>query len=114
MVIKMSVKNAKIVELNTGGYHDFLKNNRVVLVDYWAGWCMPCVMQGNLLERSMDKLPEGGVIAKLNVDESPEIANELGIQSIPQLTLFVDGKSVKGWTGVTPAEVIFSEMKAHL
>lgn len=110
----MSAENTKMVELNTSGYHDFLMNNRVVLVDYWAGWCMPCMMQGRLFEKSLDSIPEGGVIAKVNVDENPAIANELGIQSIPQLMLFVDGKPVKTWTGVTPAEVIFSEMKAHL
>jgi thioredoxin 1 len=72
---------------------DVLQSDVPVLVDYWAEWCGPCKMIAPLLEEASRKYEGRVIIAKLNVDENPDISAKFGIRGIPTLMLFKDGKA---------------------
>lgn len=72
----------------------------VTLVDFWAEWCGPCRMQGQILHELEPRLPAGARILKVNVDEQPELAGQFRVQSIPTLVLIRDGRPLKVWVGV--------------
>jgi thioredoxin 1 len=71
-----------------------------VLIDFWAPWCVPCKMQAPILDKVADKVGDKAVIAKVNVDESPSLAAQFGVRSIPTLILFKDGQKVRDFIGV--------------
>jgi len=71
-----------------------------VLVDFWAPWCGPCKMQGPILDKVAAKVGDKAVIAKVNVDESPALAAQFGVRSIPTLILFKNGQKVRDFIGV--------------
>ena len=83
-----------------------------VLVDFFATWCGPCKMLAPLLEE-IDERKETGelLIVKVDVDESPEIAMKYGIQSIPTLFLFNDGKIVNNALGYMPKPQLLNFLK---
>jgi thioredoxin 1 len=72
----------------------------VTLVDFWAPWCGPCRMQGPIVDHVATQVSPRAKVAKLNVDESPSVAGEYGIQSIPTLMVFKDGQVVNQFVGV--------------
>ena len=77
-----------------------------VVVDFWAAWCGPCRMLGPAIEQE-DEARAGRIeLAKLNVDEEPQIAARYGIQSIPTVAVFRDGEVVTGFVGAYPAATI--------
>ena len=78
----------------------------VVLVDFWAPWCGPCRMQTPILEKLSQSDALKAAIVKCNTDESPSIAHRYGIQSIPTLIIFRDGKEAERMIGVQPENVL--------
>ena len=76
-------------------------NEGLVLVDFWATWCGPCMMQAPILEQLSEEMDEDELkIVKIDVDENPETAQKFGIMSIPTLLFKKDGEVVKQVAGV--------------
>lgn len=80
---------------------EVLKSDKPVLIDFWAAWCGPCRMLSPVVEEIAEEHPEIKV-GKVNVDQQGELAMKFGVQSIPMLVLFKDGKNVDESIGVVP------------
>ncbi len=79
-----------------------------VVVDFWAEWCGPCKQIGPALEELSDEYAGKVKIAKLNVDENPNMPAELGIRGIPALFLYKNGEVVSNKTGAAPKSALQS------
>ena len=86
----------------------------VALVDFWAEWCGPCKMQLPIIEEFSGEMEGKATIGKVNVDEELELAQSFGIQSIPTLILFKDGKPVKKLVGLHSKESLYEEINQVL
>src|SRR3984957_3481606 len=73
-----------------------------VIVDFWAPWCGPCKQLGPALEKAVNDAKGAVKLVKVNIDENPEIAQQLRIQSIPTVYAFKDGQPVDGFMGALP------------
>lgn len=90
-----------ILHLTKGDFEkEVLKSDKPTLVDFYADWCGPCKIQTRILE-GLGPDFEKAKICKVNVDDESELAAEFGVQSIPTLLVFKDGKLDKRVTGVT-------------
>jgi putative thioredoxin len=77
-----------------------------VIVDFWAPWCGPCKQLGPILEKVVRGANGAVRMVKLNIDENPEIAQQMRIQSIPAVYAFKDGRPVDGFVGAVPESQI--------
>jgi thioredoxin 1 len=91
-----------------------LKSNKPVVVDFWAPWCGPCRMVAPILDELTDEYADKLTIAKVNTDENVRYAGMLGIQGIPTLIIFKDGKEVRRLVGAMRKPAYKAEFDAVL
>ena len=104
----------KIVTLTNGNFESEVKNaGTPILVDFWAEWCGPCRMVAPVLEQIADEMHGKVRIGKVNVDEESSLAGRYGIQSIPTLLLFKDGRVVDQYIGATSRDVLVKMLQKH-
>lgn len=96
-------------------FDEQIKNHtELILVDFWAPWCMPCYVVAPILSELAKDYAGRLKIGKLNVDENPLTAGHFGITSIPSLLLFKDGQMVDQWVGAMPRPMLETALQPHL
>ena len=100
-----------VLTVNKDNFETAVQNSeKTVLVDFWASWCGPCRMVSPIVDEIAEENPQY-LVAKVNVDEEPELAQKFGIQSIPTLIVFKDGKIADKMIGVRSKEQILGMLK---
>ena len=110
-------KMEKTIETNDNDFAEkVIKQSmeRPVVVDFWAPWCAPCLMLGPVLERLVDEYGEKFVLAKMNVDGSPQTARAYGIMSIPAVKMFKGGELSAEFVGAVPESAVRQWLDGNL
>lgn len=103
-----------LVEAGDSDFEQAAATKHLVLVDLWAPWCGPCVMVAPILEKLSQEFSGSLKVVKVNVDESPRIAQKYNARSIPMLLFMRDGELVDTVIGAQPEHVLRSQIEAQL
>ena len=93
---------------------EVLSSDRPVLVDFWAEWCAPCKMVAPVLEEIAAEHADKITVAKLNIDENPQVARQYRIMSIPTMSVFAGGQVVKNIVGAKPKAALLKDLESFL
>ena len=100
------------IDLTTKNFNETLDNNEIVIVDFWAPWCGPCLQFAPIFELVSEEYPDV-VFAKVNTEEQQAIAAQYGIQSIPTIMVVRDGIILLNQAGSLPEEA-FDKLINHV
>jgi thioredoxin 1 len=96
------------MKITDSTFNEVVSGNSLVLVDFWADWCGPCLKIAPILEEVSSET--GLLVAKLHVDENPEKTQEYSISTIPTMVLFKDGNPVHTIAGAMPKHKLLKEL----
>lgn len=99
--------------INDQNFEEETKNG-AVLVDFFATWCGPCKMLTPVLESVANKLDGKVKIVKVDVDESPDLAQRFGIMSVPTMILFKKGQQAAAFSGYMPEAMLMQNIESKL
>ena len=100
--------------LNDSNFDGTIKKSQLIVVDFWAPWCGPCRAVSPVIEQLATELAGKALFGKLNVDENPVVSSTFGIQSIPTIAIFKNGKMVDGFVGAASKSQILSKISTYI
>lgn len=103
--------------INVVGVENFdkvINSDKVVLVDFWATWCMPCMKQGPILHDLAEEIGDAAVIVKVDVDSNEALCRKYGVMSIPMLAVFKNGELVEKTVGLTELKSLKGMIERHI
>ena len=104
---------SKPIEITDTNFEEILGSDKPVMVDFWAEWCGPCKMVGPVVEEMAGEYDGKAVIAKVDVDNNPNVSAKYGIRSIPTMLFFKDGEIVDRQVGAVPKNVLSQKLDAQ-
>jgi len=104
----------KIQTVTDNSFEQTIKSATPTLVDFWAEWCMPCKRIGPTVDALATEYAGKLTVAKMNVDENPEVPMRLGIRGIPTLMVFKDGSLVDQVVGAVDKETLKKMVDRHI
>jgi thioredoxin 1 len=104
----------KAIDLTDSNFYSTVNKYPLMLIDFWAPWCMPCRMVSPAVDELAKQYTGRVAFGRVNVDENPITANQFGVQGIPTLMLFQHGKAVDRLVGAYPKNMIDAQIRAHL
>jgi thioredoxin 1 len=106
---------AMIGDVTDGDFEERVLGSEIpVLVDFWAEWCVPCHMVSPVVEEIGRDKGETLQVAKLNIDDNPEVTRRFGVMSIPTLMLFKGGKEIARVVGARGKDALLKEIDPHV
>ncbi|HOT61769.1 MAG TPA: thioredoxin [Treponemataceae bacterium] len=102
-----------VLHTNAQSFDKVISQDKPVLVDFWAPWCGPCKMLGPILEDVEREVGDSAVVAKVNVDDEPDLAVKFGVSNIPTMILFRKGETLDRTVGLIPKDKIVALIKSH-
>ena len=94
-------------------FQEVIHSDKPVLVDFFATWCGPCKMMSPILEQVKQSLGDAVTIIKVDVDKNPQAASAYGIQGVPTLIVFKNGKVLWRQSGVVQANALINVIKQY-
>ncbi len=103
------------IEITDANFEELvLKADKPVLIDFWAVWCGPCRMVGPIVEELSKEYEGKAIIGKVDVDNNPQVAAQMGIRNIPTLLFFKDGEVKDKQVGAVPKNVLAEKLEKLL
>jgi thioredoxin 1 len=103
------------VTIDSGNFEsEVLKSNVPVLVDFWATWCGPCRMIGPIIEEIAAEYAGKAKVAKVDVDQNQELAEQFQVRSVPTLLIFKNGGVVEQLVGAVSKKALTTRLDSHL
>lgn len=99
------------VNVDQNNFDEIVKTDKPIVLDFWAEWCGPCKQLIPVLDEISNDMGEKAIVAKVNVDENPNLAQKFGIRGIPTLVFFKDGELKKTLVGVQPKNEIVKSLE---
>ncbi len=110
----MVARNDSEMEITNEEFNQIIHNSpRLIVVDFFAEWCFPCLMLSPIIEEMSDKIKEVKFV-KINVDENPELAKKYNVLTIPCLIVFKDGQEVNRIIGAQDSGIIEKKVRDYL
>ncbi len=106
----MVADHEKIITLTSQNFKHQTKN-RIVLIDFWAGWCVPCRMMAPVLNEVAGELGGEAFVGKVDIEQNQSLAGQYNIRSIPTMIILKNGKEVNRIVGVKNKDFLLQQIK---
>lgn len=93
---------------------EVMESNKVVMLDFWATWCGPCVALAPTVEAIATDYEGKAIVGKVNVDENPDVSVKFGIRNIPTILFIKNGEVVDKQVGNVPRSVLEQTLQKHM